>query len=217
MITLENLDLQTRQASLRVVSPALEEDAATEKRLRQALVRLGIDRVEHLTGSHGRQRQPAAPVATMPVPALVHELALDGAVPVYVARCPHRRDTLEILGLWADAVLGTRGPVRGRLHQARLALYELCANALEHGRPLQAGADIVVTVRLEPDAIECRIQDQCERFDPGAPRDRSLAEHVARRPTRGYGLHLVGRLVDRLSHVWEGNGNAIDFRKELRT
>jgi anti-sigma regulatory factor (Ser/Thr protein kinase) len=220
VIVLEQLDLGGRTACLRILPPDGTEDGAAELRLRQLLERLGVDRIQLHAASFETTEttgaRSSAPIATLPNAALVHRFHLDGSTPVYAARSPHRLDVLQLLGSWADAVLATHGPLQGTLHQARLALYELCANTLEHGRPLHQDAAISVSLRIEPHSIVTLIEDECVRFDPLAARATSLPDHVSARPERGYGLHLVRSLVDGWEHRWNGHGNVIEFRKELQ-
>src|SRR5262245_22059296 len=103
MIALTQLDLKARTALLHVFPPESAEDAAAEKRLRQTLMRLGVDCVQQASwAGAGVDRQVAhtsTSLLTMPGAALVHGFHLERDTPVYRARCPHRRDTLEVLGL----------------------------------------------------------------------------------------------------------------------
>lgn len=64
-----------------------------------------------------------------------------------------------------------------------LLVSELVSNAILHGQPV-----IVLTVRMDPDAIEVKVTDNGETLPapPGAPADS--------RQTRGRGLHLVAAL-----------------------
>jgi hypothetical protein len=112
-------------------------------------------------------RAPALATATLRGSAeIVHRLDMDAGVPTYVARIPHRRDCLEAIATYTGIVLATHGPLRGSLNFFHLALYELIANILDHGRPMTTPCELELGLRLESDVVAGWLQDGCELFDP---------------------------------------------------
>ena len=146
---------------------------------------------------------------------IVHTLELEDGVPTYIARFAHRREDLDSIGAYTNLILATHGPLRGSLNFLQLALYELCANALDHGRPLASDTEIELGLRLEEQVVSGWLRDGCESFDPRSVDLPPLAVHAANRPRRGYGLHMVFQILDSLSHDFDGTGNRLTFRKEI--
>jgi anti-sigma regulatory factor (Ser/Thr protein kinase) len=147
--------------------------------------------------------------------AIVHRLELEDGKPTYVARFPHQLESLETIALYSGVALSTFGPLTGPLHFVRLALYELCANAIEHGRPLAAGTEIELGLGFENGRVSGWIRDRCEEFDPSANPLPALAKHAAEGARRGYGLHMVHRILTTVTHDFDGTGNRLAFRKEI--
>ena len=161
-------------------------------------------------------REPAAATAMLRGSAeIVHRLEMNGGVPTYIARIPHRRDCLEAIATYSGIVLATHGPLRGSLSFFQLALYELIANVLDHGRPLTTPCDLELGLRLESDVVTGWLQDHCELFDPRSVSLTPLTQHLVNRPRRGYGLHMVFNILDSLSHDFDGTGNRLAFWKEI--
>jgi anti-sigma regulatory factor (Ser/Thr protein kinase) len=146
---------------------------------------------------------------------ITHRLEMNAGVPTYVASIPHRRDCLEAIATYTGIVLATHGPLRGPLSFFQLALYELIANILDHGRPLETPCELELGLRLESDVVAGWIQDRCQIFDPRSVSLPSLTQHLANRPRRGYGLHMVFNILDSLSHDFDGTGNRLAFWKEI--
>jgi anti-sigma regulatory factor (Ser/Thr protein kinase) len=146
---------------------------------------------------------------------IVHRFELENGKPTYEARFPHQLESLETIALYSGVALSTFGPLTGPLHFVRLALYELCANAIEHGRPFAPGVEIELGLSFDDGRVAGWIRDHCERFDPSANPLPTLAEHAAEGARRGYGLHMVHRILTTLTHDFDGTGNRLTFRKEI--
>lgn len=147
--------------------------------------------------------------------SITHRLELNDGNPTYVAHFPHRLESLETIALYSGIALSTFGPLTGPLHFVRLALYELCANAVEHGQPLTTGIEIELGLGFEIGHVSGWIRDYCAEFNPSANPLPALAEHVAEGARRGYGLHMVHRILTTLAHDFDGTGNRLTFRKEI--
>jgi len=127
-------------------------------------------------------------------------------------RFPHRVDLSPGVDAFVRDTLHRAGlPDRARL-EARLAIYELCRNILEHGRPLVEGAEVSLELTVDDEAIRGWIQDECAYFDLGNHASRDVTSLVRARADRGYGLTLVRQILTVCRHDHNGHGNRISFR-----
>jgi anti-sigma regulatory factor (Ser/Thr protein kinase) len=133
----------------------------------------------------------------------------------YRLRLAHAPESLRPLSAYVALVLATHSNWSEPLLQVRLALYEILANVLEHGRPLRTPTEVEVGLILEPRSVRGWIRDECVRFDPGAWRSVPVPDLVAGRSVRGYGMHLVGTILGTLEHSFDGTGNCLTFGKEV--
>jgi anti-sigma regulatory factor (Ser/Thr protein kinase) len=130
-------------------------------------------------------------------------------------RVPATLEALIRLDDWLAVVpdyVNRDGP--GREH-VRLALYELCANIVEHGYEGATGQ--VLSVWWTPDAAEAAhggteghylILDQGRAFTADNREDPDLGDPGVRRRGRGFGLALVRRTASRLAmHPGTPRGN----------
>ena len=133
----------------------------------------------------------------------------------YSLRLAHSPQNLRPLSAYVALVLATHPNWSEPLLQVRLALYEILANVLEHGRPLRAATEVEVGLVLEPRRVRGWIRDECVRFDPAGWQSVPVPDLVAGRSVRGYGMHLVGSILGTLDHSFDGNGNCMTFGKEV--
>lgn len=232
MIILEQLDLDQRQATVRVLGADAMGRQVPGARLLQLLGELGCDslrcilpsdleRTMALDGSRSNGVDPRhdtpriAPVASLVAAGLTHRCRMHDGVPLYVGRVVHHRDSLEVISIYCDVLLSTLAARQSLLSALRLALYEICANVLEHGRPLVADAGLEVALRCERSAVSGWIEDRCERFDPLAGPAVALPDRALQGHRRGYGISIIRSTLDSLSHRHDGAGNRLEFRKEL--
>ncbi len=84
---------------------------------------------------------------------------------------------------------------------AVLAVDEAAANAIEHSKlhPLR----IEVRLELDEKCMRLEVSDHGDPFDPSAPPKTPLP---AQRTRRGYGLHLIHRVVDELKYERTSDG-----------
>jgi len=96
-----------------------------------------------------------------------------------------------------------------------IALDELLANALSHGRTGRDPCSVTVEVGLDQDQVTVTVTDNGTPFDPferDAP-DTTLS--VEERPIGGLGLHLVGQLMDQVSYQRREGHNVVVLVKRL--
>ena len=98
--------------------------------------------------------------------------------------------------------------------QLRTAVDEAVANAIEHGLDDRRDS---ITIRSATDAsgLAVTVRHRGERFDPTQP-PTPLAEARERRAVHGYGLHLLGTLVDGLSYRFDRGANEVRMYKRKR-
>jgi serine/threonine-protein kinase RsbW len=98
-----------------------------------------------------------------------------------------------------------------------VALDELLANALSHGRA-GAGRDpcsVTVEVKLDNERVTIVLTDDGPAFDPFGREAPDTTLSVEERPIGGLGIHLVGRLVDKASYERRGGHNVVELVKQL--
>ena len=96
-----------------------------------------------------------------------------------------------------------------------IALDELLANALSHGRTGPDPCSVTVEVELDQERVTVTVTDNGTPFDPfdrDAP-DTTLS--VEERPIGGLGLHLVGQLMDEVSYQRREGHNVVVLVKQL--
>jgi len=96
-----------------------------------------------------------------------------------------------------------------------VAIDDLLANALSHGRTGRDPCSVTVEVELDHERVTVILTDDGPPFDPfarGAP-DTTLS--VEERPIGGLGIHLVGQLMDQVNYQRREGHNVVVLVKEL--
>ena len=96
-----------------------------------------------------------------------------------------------------------------------VAIDDLLANALSHGRTGRDPCSVTVEVQLDHERVTVTITDDGQPFDPfgrGAP-DTTLS--VEERPIGGLGIHLVGQLMDQVRYERRDGHNVVELVKQL--
>jgi anti-sigma regulatory factor (Ser/Thr protein kinase) len=231
LIVLEALHAERRTAHLLVTGP-WEDVGAGVERLLDCASQLGILELR-LRSADGftvtRRLSHAGPCGLAPLDqpdedlesppvlpaALEHRYTIEAGTVRYTAGFEHSPAGLRLLSPYIGLLLATYGPFPRRLMHLRLAIYELCANIIEHGVPQASDPRLRLEIRFESDRIHCTVQDQCERFDPIAAPMMVFTDLLASRSPRGYGIPLVHRLLDSLQHTYDGTGNQLEFHKRI--
>jgi anti-sigma regulatory factor (Ser/Thr protein kinase) len=160
----------------------------------------------------------APPPAAAPDPRtqlLQHRAELVNGRPSYTAWLGHGPDGLRLLSPYVGLLLSTYGPYPKNLMHLRVAVYELGVNAIEHGTPRRRPARLKLELRFLDGAIAGSLQDECTPFDPLAVPVPTVDDLIGARRAHGYGIPMVHRLVDSLTHAYTGTGNRVDFHKRI--
>lgn len=230
MILVKRLDLDTGTAVLEMRSADVARGEERVASLADAARVLGVRVVSLQTASGERLLVAAgAPDAKGTVavpdaaagaiapahPGLVHAAAWHGNGVRYCGGFPHELPSCHQIQAYTEFVLRAAGVAPRDMGLVRLVAYELCVNAVEHGRTARSPATIEVGFEVTRSNLRGWVRDQCAPFDPLVFPSTAVARLVDERRVRGYGLQMVRRVVDSLQHTHDGQGNMVSFTKEL--
>ena len=103
-------------------------------------------------------------------------------------------------------------PVRRSL---TVALDELLANELSHGRTGRDACSVTVEAELDHERVTVILTDDGTPFDPFGQEAPDTTLSVEERPIGGLGLHLVGQLMDEVSYQRRDGHNVVVLVKQL--
>ncbi|MBI4616385.1 MAG: ATP-binding protein [Planctomycetes bacterium] len=134
---------------------------------------------------------------------------------------PSETKVLERLEDLFDHLYHAKIPERERDH-LKMALREVCGNAIEWGNRGDSSRKIHVSYCLFPEKIVFKIEDEGEGFDPAQVFDpsRDHMEGVSRRVAEnkrfgGYGMLMVRNIMDEV--IYSSKGNVVILSKTLPT
>jgi serine/threonine-protein kinase RsbW len=96
-----------------------------------------------------------------------------------------------------------------------VALDELIANALSHGRTGRDPCSVTVEMELDHERLTVIVTDDGTPFDPFGRDAPDTTLSVEERPIGGLGIHLVGQLMDEVSYQRRDGHNVVVLVKEL--
>ena len=96
-----------------------------------------------------------------------------------------------------------------------IALDELLANALSHGRMGLDPCFVTVEVELDQERVTVTLTDDGTPFDPFEQDAPDTTLSVEERPIGGLGIHLVGQLMDQVSYQRRDSHNVVVLVKQL--
>ena len=96
-----------------------------------------------------------------------------------------------------------------------VALDELLANALSHGRTGLDPCSVTVEVELDQERVTITVTDNGTPFDPFGRDAPDTTLSVDERPIGGLGIHLVGQLMDKVSYQRREGHNVVVLVKSL--
>jgi anti-sigma regulatory factor (Ser/Thr protein kinase) len=96
-----------------------------------------------------------------------------------------------------------------------VALDELLANALSHGRTGRDPCSVTVEVELDQERVTVILTDDGTPFDPFGRDAPDTTLSLEERPIGGLGIHLVGQLMDQVSYQRQEGHNVVVLVKQL--
>ena len=96
-----------------------------------------------------------------------------------------------------------------------VALDDLLANAVSHGRTGREPCSVTVEVELDHERVTVTLTDDGPPFDPFGRDAPDTTLSVEERPIGGLGIHLVGQLMDKVNYQRREGHNVVVLVKEL--
>lgn len=103
-----------------------------------------------------------------------------------------RTREIDDVRAWVTGHLRLRGASDDFVWEVELALTEALANVMRHAYRGAETERVELALRLDDERIELEIVHYGEPFDPAGYREPDFDAA----PTGGYGLHLIGQLMD---------------------
>ena len=131
---------------------------------------------------------------------------------------PSRQEYLDRFQDFCDRLIDSRLDDRAK-NELKIAVQEMGQNAIEWGNQLQADRLIRLSYKLEAERILIRIADEGEGFNRESvpdPTNDPIAmiekrEELGKRPG-GFGIHLVGKVMDNMTYNTRGNVVTLEKR-----
>lgn len=114
--------------------------------------------------------------------------------------------------LWEQQQL----PDDGRM-EVLLCVEEVLSNIIRHGCPGGDDDEVWVRADLAAGEIEIRIEDNGAAFDPLSHPSPRLDVQLQERRTGGLGVHLVRKLMDRITYERLAGRNCFSMAKKIAT
>ena len=92
-------------------------------------------------------------------------------------------------------------------HYLSVAVRESVINAIKHGNKADEARRVVVVVTSHPTALEVRVQDQGEGFDPAAVPDPLAEENLLK--ADGRGIFFMRQFMDEVSYAFPPRGGTV--------
>ncbi len=107
------------------------------------------------------------------------------------------------------------GVPTGVRRSLNIALDELLANVLSHGRTGSDPRSVTVEAGVDQECVMVIITDDGPPFNPFKVNAPDTTLSVEERPIGGLGIHLVGQLIDQASYQRREGHNVVVLVKEL--
>ncbi len=135
--------------------------------------------------------------------------------PAVVLRVPSRTEFLAAIRDTAKRVAEFAGCEAGTAEQVALAVDEAATNVIEHAYGGAADRRIELSFLLTPEELRVEIADDGQPVDTGAVPDVDLRRYASERRRGGFGVHLMGRIMDTVSFRRTARGNVCCLVKKL--
>lgn len=147
-------------------------------------------------------REPVTPAWRGPGCVQRDGTPLDGRTPGRARKsvrleAPSRIEIVEAVDALVGRLAAAAGSEPDFAQDVQLATHEAVINAIVHGNHLDETRRATVLLSLLPTAIEIRVRDEGDGFDPARVPDPCAAENVCR--NSGRGLLLMRMLMDEVT------------------
>lgn len=92
-------------------------------------------------------------------------------------------------------------------HYLSVAVRESVVNAIKHGNKGDEAKRVVVTLTAHPNALEVRVQDQGQGFDPAAVPDPLAEENLLK--ADGRGIFFMRQFMDEVAYTFPPRGGTV--------
>ncbi len=126
-------------------------------------------------------------------------------------RQPARMENLESFRSYVIDKAASWGILDEMLFKIELVLEELLTNVIRYGYADGAGDIEVGCNRLGDTTFHLFIRDWGNEFNPLAKEDPDLTKGIDERPIGGLGIHLVRKMVDKISYERTDDCNVLNL------
>ena len=117
---------------------------------------------------------------------------------------PSSFELLDLVQILSDRVSGLAGLDEDATHWVSVAVRESVINAIKHGNKADEAKRVVVVITSHANALEVRVQDQGEGFDPAAVPDPLAEENLLK--ADGRGIFFMRQFMDEVSYTFPPRG-----------
>jgi serine/threonine-protein kinase RsbW len=118
-----------------------------------------------------------------------------------------RIDLLDVVQTVLTHLSGVVGFDDESVHYMTVALRESVVNAMKHGNRGDEGKRVAVEFVVHPGALEFRVQDEGNGFDPGRVADPVAPENLLR--PDGRGIFFMRNFMDEVSYAFPAKGGTL--------
>ena len=217
MILIREIDGDRRTVTIELAGPPSAADTQARQRIDDLASTVGFDVLQSSPGATSGANGGSVTLE----PGFDFRCFVRGGCTRYHLQCPRDIRLLKRLNALLGAIIAT-SELGNRHTSFNVAIYELLANCIEHGCSNGAVADGEDTLRVRMTIGARRITgivaDRCDRFDPFTPENTERARTSTREMgPRGYGLRLVGQILDDFRYRRTRDSNIFLFAKDLKT
>jgi serine/threonine-protein kinase RsbW len=136
--------------------------------------------------------------------------------PAVVLRVPSRTEFLAAIRDTAKRVAQLAGLEAGVAEQVALAVDEASTNVIEHAYRGAGGRRIELRFVVAPEELRVEIVDDGAAVDTRSLPEVDLRRYASERRRGGFGVHLMGRIMDTVSFRRTARCNVCRMVKKLR-
>jgi len=132
-------------------------------------------------------------------------------------RIPNRPEFVAVARMTVAAVAARMHLTIEDIEDIKVAVGEACTNAIQHGCPTHAGAEMIsLQCDMETDALVVTVHDPGDGFDP-ATATRQHRHSAITLTERGLGMLLIESLMDEVAFSSNtGSGTEVRMVKRVR-